>query len=65
MAWFIRSICTQGDLISVPRGTKHWFDTGAPPHFAAVRFFTNPKGWEAVFTGDDMAARVPLYEQAA
>ena len=58
-------VCTQGDLISVPRGTRHWFDTGAPPYFAVVRFFTNPKGWEAVFTGDDVATRVPLYEQAA
>jgi 1,2-dihydroxy-3-keto-5-methylthiopentene dioxygenase len=58
-------ICTQGDLISVPRGVKHWFDTGSPPYFAVVRFFTNPKGWEAVFTGDDVARRVPLYEQAA
>jgi len=60
-----RIVCTQGDLISVPRGTKHWFDTGAPPYFAVVRFFTNPKGWEAVFTGDDVARRVPYYEQAA
>jgi len=58
-------VCTQGDLISVPRGTRHWFDTGSPPNFAVVRFFTNPKGWEAVFTGDDVATRVPLYEQAA
>ena len=58
-------VCTQGDLISVPRGVRHWFDTGSPPYFAVVRFFTNPKGWEAVFTGDDVATRVPLYEQAA
>lgn len=58
-------VCTQGDLISVPRGVTHWFDTGSPPYFAVVRFFTNPKGWEAVFTGDNVATRVPLYEQAA
>jgi len=58
-------VCTQGDLIAVPRGVKHWFDTGSPPYFAVVRFFTNPKGWEAVFTGDDVASRVPLYAQAA
>lgn len=58
-------VCTQGDLISVPRGTKHWFDTGDKPYFAVIRFFTNPKGWEAVFTGDDIATRIPLYEQKA
>jgi 1,2-dihydroxy-3-keto-5-methylthiopentene dioxygenase len=58
-------VCTQGDLISVPRGKRHWFDTGAKPSFAAIRFFTNPKGWEADFTGDDVAKRIPLYESRA
>jgi 1,2-dihydroxy-3-keto-5-methylthiopentene dioxygenase len=58
-------VCTQGDLISVPRGTKHWFDTGAEPSFKVIRFFTNPKGWEGIFTGDDIAKRIPLYERQA
>jgi len=58
-------VCTQGDLISVPRGTKHWFDTGSEPSFRVIRFFTNPKGWEGIFTGDDIAKRIPLYEQKA
>jgi 1,2-dihydroxy-3-keto-5-methylthiopentene dioxygenase len=58
-------ICTRGDLISVPRGTKHWFDTGAEPAFRVIRFFTNPKGWIGNFTGDDIATRVPLYEPTA
>jgi len=58
-------ICTKGDLISVPRGTKHWFDTGSEPSFRVIRFFTNPKGWEGLFTGDDIATRIPLYEQKA
>lgn len=38
------------DLISVPAYTKHWFDAGDNPNFAAVRFFTNSNGWEAIYT---------------
>lgn len=58
-------VCTQGDLISVPAGLKHWFDMGPQPCFTAVRLFTNPQGWVAQFTGDPIAQRIPLYEQAA
>ena len=58
-------ICTQGDLISVPAGLKHWFDMGPAPFFTAVRLFTNPDGWVAQFTGDPIAQRIPLYEQEA
>jgi 1,2-dihydroxy-3-keto-5-methylthiopentene dioxygenase len=50
---------TAGDLISVPAGTRHWFDMGAAPSFVAVRIFTNPAGWVAEFTGDDIASRFP------
>jgi 1,2-dihydroxy-3-keto-5-methylthiopentene dioxygenase len=57
-------VCTEGDLISVPRGTTHWADIGAKPDFTVLRFFGNPNGWEAVFTGDDIAKRIPLYEPA-
>jgi 1,2-dihydroxy-3-keto-5-methylthiopentene dioxygenase len=71
-AFYIRSkdlvykiVCTAGDLICVPRGTKHWADTGAKPDMTVVRFFTNPQGWEAAFTGDDIAKRIPLYEPKA
>ncbi len=28
-----------GDLLGVPQGTAHWFDTGAVPDFTAIRFF--------------------------
>lgn len=58
-------VCVQGDLLSVPRGKRHWFDTGPRPHFAAIRFFTARKGWEATYTGDDVALRIPLYENLA
>ena len=52
-------LCERGDLVSVPAGTRHWFDMGPDPSFVAVRLFTNPAGWVAEFTGDDIAARFP------
>ncbi|WKE64136.1 cupin [Gallaecimonas kandeliae] len=48
--------CTQGDYLSVPAGTRHWFDMGREPYFVAVRLFTNPDGWVAQHTGDKVAA---------
>ncbi len=54
-----QTICTKGDLISVPAGTKHWFDMGADPEFTAIRLFINPDGWVATFTGDAIAAGFP------
>lgn len=55
-------LCTRGDLISVPAGMRHWFDMGPAPHFTAIRLFTNPEGWVAQFTGDDIADRFPRHE---
>lgn len=54
--------CCKDDLISVPHLTKHWFDMGPEPHFTAIRFFNNPEGWVATFTGDDISSRFPLFE---
>lgn len=54
-------LCTAGDLIGVPAGTRHWFDMGPRPHFVAIRLFTNPAGWVAQFTGSDIASRFPRY----
>lgn len=55
-------LCEKGDLISVPAGTTHWFDMGPNPRFKAIRLFTNPDGWVANFTGNDIAKRFPLLE---
>lgn len=55
-------ICARGDLISVPAGTKHWFDMGPDPEFTAVRLFVNPDGWVARFTSDPIAQRFPKFE---
>lgn len=57
-------LCTEGDLMSVPAGMKHWFDMGAAPHFTAIRLFVNPDGWVAAFTGDDISDRFPRHETA-
>jgi 1,2-dihydroxy-3-keto-5-methylthiopentene dioxygenase len=57
-----QTVCTRGDLIGVPAGTRHWFDMGADPEFTAIRFFTDSSGWVANFTGDDIASRFPRYE---
>jgi 1,2-dihydroxy-3-keto-5-methylthiopentene dioxygenase len=55
-------LCEAGDLIGVPDNTRHWFDMGPHPHFIAIRLFTNPAGWVANFTGEDIARRFPRYE---
>lgn len=57
-------VCTRDDLISVPAGTQHWFDMGPEPHFTAIRLFISPEGWVANFTGDDIAATMPYYDNA-
>jgi len=50
-------LCQQGDLISVPAKTPHWFDMGPNPNFIAIRFFNNPEGWVAHYSGSDIADR--------
>lgn len=58
-------LCEAGDLISVPAGTRHWFDMGPDPMFTAIRLFVTPAGWVADFTGDPIADSFPRYEAAA
>lgn len=55
-------LCEQGDLISVPAGTRHWFDMGESPDFKCIRFFTTSDGWVASFTGSDIAGRFPSFD---
>jgi len=55
---------TADDLLSVPQGTKHWFDGGPQGHFTVIRLFNDPKGWIAHYTGDTIAEAVPNYEAA-
>lgn len=55
-------LCEQGDLISVPADTTHWFDMGTEPDFKCIRFFTTPEGWVGSFTGSDIARRFPDFD---
>jgi len=55
-------LCEQGDLISVPADTTHWFDMGANPCFKCIRFFTTPDGWQGQFTGSDIGSRLPDFD---
>jgi len=56
-------VCQAGDLLSVPAGTRHWFDMGARPDFAAIRFFERPDGWIGDFTGDSIGERFPTLDE--
>lgn len=58
-------LCEQGDLISVPDRTRHWFDMGPEPSFIAIRFFKQPDGWIGHFTGTDIAGRFPRLDAGA
>lgn len=56
-------LCEQGDLISVPANTTHWFDMGTKPDFKCIRLFIIPDGWVGEFTGSDIASRFPTFDQ--
>jgi 1,2-dihydroxy-3-keto-5-methylthiopentene dioxygenase len=44
-------LCEKGDIISVPAGTKHWFDAGKEnPFVKAIRIFTDLSGWIPHYT---------------
>lgn len=44
-------LCQSGDLISVPAGTKHWFDAGEKdPFVKAIRIFIDMSGWVPTYT---------------
>jgi 1,2-dihydroxy-3-keto-5-methylthiopentene dioxygenase len=55
-------LCERGDLLSVPKGTPHWFDMGENPDITAIRFFTEMSGWVPHFTGDKIADAFPKFE---
>jgi 1,2-dihydroxy-3-keto-5-methylthiopentene dioxygenase len=39
-----------GDLIRVPRGTRHWFDLCADRDIRAIRLFQDKSGWTPQYT---------------
>jgi len=48
--------CGKGDCITIPAGTKHWFDCGSAPYFRAYRYFSEQPRWVPEYTGDDIAS---------
>ncbi|SDA68103.1 1,2-dihydroxy-3-keto-5-methylthiopentene dioxygenase [Pseudomonas sp. NFPP33] len=47
----------RGDLLTLPAGTRHWFDLGEEPHLLALRL--SPSEDTPERTGDDIASRFP------
>ena len=45
-----------GDLVSVPRGTWHWFDLCRERQIWAIRLFQDPAGWTPNYTGSGVDA---------
>jgi 1,2-dihydroxy-3-keto-5-methylthiopentene dioxygenase len=43
-----------GDLIRVPRGTKHWFNLCADRRIRAIRLFQDKSGWTPHYTNSDV-----------
>lgn len=41
---------TSGDLIRVPKGTKHWFDLDETRTVRAIRLFQDASGWTPHYT---------------
>lgn len=41
---------TEGDMIRVPRGTKHWFDLDENRTVRAIRLFQDVTGWTPHYT---------------
>ena len=39
-----------GDLIRVPRGTRHWFDLCGDRRIRAIRLFQDVSGWTPLYT---------------
>jgi 1,2-dihydroxy-3-keto-5-methylthiopentene dioxygenase len=46
-----------GDLIRVPRGTRHWFDLCSERDIRAIRLFQDASGWTPHYTDSGVDAR--------
>jgi 1,2-dihydroxy-3-keto-5-methylthiopentene dioxygenase len=46
-----------GDLIRVPRGTKHWFNLCADRRIRAIRLFQDVSGWTPHYTDSKIDAQ--------
>ncbi|MDW5377586.1 cupin [Halomonas sp. HP20-15] len=54
--------CVAGDLMTIPAGTRHWFDMGPAPDFTAIRLYSDHRDRVASMTGSRIASRFPRFE---
>jgi 1,2-dihydroxy-3-keto-5-methylthiopentene dioxygenase len=50
-------VVTAGDVLAVPAGTRHWFTLTSRRTVTAVRLFTDPSGWVAIYDPPAEVAR--------
>ena len=50
-------LCERGDLLVIPANTWHWFDMGERPCYATLRLLGQANGWQAEYSGDEIASR--------
>ena len=54
--------CTQGDLVIIPAGVKHWLDIGPNPNFSSIRCYNTKEGLINKFTHSCIAESTPRWE---
>lgn len=50
-------LCERGDLLVIPANTWHWFDMGERPSYVTLRLLWQADGWQAEYSGDEIASR--------
>ena len=56
---------TGGDLLVVPKDTKHWFHLDQARRVCAIRLFQDTSGWTPHYTETDTAVDYPLEQLLA
>lgn len=50
-------LCERGDLLVISANTWHWFDMGERPSYVMLRLLGQADGWQAEYSGDEIASR--------
>ena len=61
----IAVVVTAGDLLVVPKTTRHWFHLGQERRVRAIRLFQDTSGWTPHYTEMDTALDYPIHRLAA
>lgn len=51
--------CERNDVISIPAGTRHWFDMGENPHLVTICLTRDAQGTTPTFTRESIASQFP------